>query len=86
MTSILLGLDLIRLRSGLADHSEIECPICEDFLVISQPDEQSPDHLLGTCTECGSWFLIDEAEELMLRLPGIGALRDAESSSRGAVA
>jgi hypothetical protein len=86
MTSILLGLDLIRLTSGLADASGIECPGCDDLLVIHQPDEQSPDHLLGTCRECGAWFLIDEAGELMLRLPAVGALRDAQSASRGAVA
>jgi hypothetical protein len=54
--------------------------------VIHQPDERSPDNLLGTCMECGSWFLINETEEFMLRLPEVEALRDAQSSARGAVA
>jgi hypothetical protein len=79
MTSVLLGLDLIRLTPGHADHAGIECPSCKDPLVIHQPDERSPDHLLGVCTECGSWFLIDETEELMLRLPPVAVLRDAHS-------
>ncbi len=86
MTSILFSLDLIRLTSGLLDHSGSECPICDGLLLIHQPDERSPDHLLGTCMECGSWFLINEAEEFMLRLPEVEALRDAQSSTREAVA
>ena len=86
MTSILLSLDLIRMTSGLTDDSGRECPICEGHLAIHQPNEQAPDHLLGTCEGCGTWFLIDEAEELMLRLPREEDLRDAQSSSRGAVA
>ncbi len=86
MTSILFGLDLIRPTSGLADRSGIKCPICDDLLVIHQPDERSPDHLLGTCLECGTWFLIYGGEELMLRLPEVEAVRDAISSSRGASA
>ena len=86
MTSILLSLDLIRMASCHADHLGVACPICDSLLMIHQPDEGSPDQLLGTCTECGSWFLIDERENLMVRLPPKEAFRDAQSQSRGAVA
>jgi hypothetical protein len=86
MTSILLSLDVIRLTSEDAECSGSECPLCAGLLAIHQPDEQLPDHLLGTCMECQTWFLIDEAEGLMLRLPKVEAVRDASSSPRGAVA
>ncbi len=86
MPSILLNLDLFGQSSECVDDLGRGCPICEGFLAIHQPDEQAPHHLVGTCEGCGSWFLIDDAEGLMLRLPTAEDLRDARSSSRGAVA
>jgi hypothetical protein len=86
MTSIRLSLDLIRLTSGLPDHAGSACPVCEGVLAIHQPDEQSPERLLGTCMECRSWFLIDEAGALMLRLPEAADLDEDRSSSRADVA
>lgn len=45
------------------------CPVCSHDLDIHQPDEGSPERLLGTCPECGSWFLIDPDLGQILLLP-----------------
>ena len=86
MTSISVDLDLIRLTSSPFDCLMIPCPSCDDRLVIHQPDEQSPDRLLGTCEGCRDWFLLDEAGEVMVRLPNLEALRGTQLSLRGALA
>jgi uncharacterized protein YbaR (Trm112 family) len=86
MASILLCVDLIRLGSGRADPPGFQCPSCEEDLVIHQPDEGSPEQLLGICEECGAWFLIDEAEGFLLRLPVTDLLRDASAYRRGDIA
>jgi len=82
MTSILVRLDLSDVTSGLAASSSMQCPNCDDPLVMHQPDEQSPDRLLGTCEECGAWFLLDLAGEVMVRLPDVESLRETQSSSQ----
>jgi hypothetical protein len=86
MTSILLAVEPIRQDFGLPNRTDIECPSCKDPLVVHQPDERSPDQLLGICMECGTWFLIDEAGGFLIPLPGVEILRDAASSSLATVA
>ena len=76
MTSILLSLDLIRLTSDPDDPLVFQCTSCHDSLVLHQPDEDLPDRLLGTCQECRTWFLIDRATEVMVKLPDENTLRD----------
>ena len=55
------------------------CRTCGSALALHQPDEKTPEHLLGTCGDCGDWFLIvvtrDGAEALMFNLPVIAAIR-----------
>jgi hypothetical protein len=77
MASILLTLDLIRLIPDPGDPSEILCPACHERLTLHQPDQKSPDRLLGTCAGCRAWYLIDLALAVMFRLPGEEDLRDA---------
>jgi hypothetical protein len=77
MTSILLSLDLIRLTSDPDHPLVVQCASCHDSLVIHQPDEDLPYRLLGTCPECRTWFLIDGAMEVMVKLPDENTLRDA---------
>ena len=76
MASIELKLDLIRLSPDLAQALDVQCSTCHDSLVIHQPDETRPDRFLGTCLECGDWFLIDAAKHVMVRLPDQDALRE----------
>jgi hypothetical protein len=35
------------------------CRDCQARLNTHQPDEDRPEHLLGTCPECGKWYLIE---------------------------
>jgi hypothetical protein len=35
------------------------CRACQARLNIHQPDENRPEHLLGTCPSCGKWYLIE---------------------------
>ena len=77
MTSIRLALEVIRLRPGSDDLSEIDCPDCHGPIVIHQPDEGLPDRLIGICDTCTGWFLIESSAGLMVRLPDEECLRDA---------
>jgi hypothetical protein len=40
-----------------------ECRDCRVPLNVHQPDEDRPDHLLGTCARCGAWYLIELGAE-----------------------
>jgi hypothetical protein len=55
------------------------CRSCESKLAIHQPDENAPEHLLGTCVDCGAWYLIeivlDGTEAFLLDLPNIALFR-----------
>jgi len=75
MESVAFKLDLIRLNPDLAHALDVHCVSCRDSLVLNQPDETRPDRFLGTCVECGDWFLIDAAHNVMVRLPDQDALR-----------
>jgi hypothetical protein len=77
MTSIHLALEIIRLRPGIDDLSDIDCPDCHAPMIIHQPDESLPDRLIGICDSCTGWFLIEAAAGLIVRLPDDEALRDA---------
>ena len=37
------------------------CQKCEAELTVHQPEETRPDQLLGTCSGCGAWHLIERA-------------------------
>ena len=77
MTSIRLALEIIRLRPGSEDPSEIDCPDCQGPMIFHQPDERLPDRLIGICDSCTVWFLVESSAGLMVRLPGEESLRDA---------
>ncbi len=86
MKSIYLDLDLIGLDANPNGPLRVGCPSCLDDLTVHQPDQQSPDRLLGTCEECRAWFLIDTDGGIMVRLPSVEAFRGTQLSPRGAVA
>jgi hypothetical protein len=79
MTSRSLTLDLIPLPPSNEDRSVASCPACGDDLAIHQPDEQQPGRLLGTCSSCLAWYLIDAAAAVMVRLPDKDALSPRRS-------
>ncbi len=77
MTSIHLTLDFIRIPGERGGRSRLRCPLCTEVLTLHQPDEQSPDRLLGTCTECDTWFVLDAAAGFLVRLPAVEDLQAA---------
>ena len=83
MTSISLALDRIHPNPVADDVVEMACPRCHNCLSIHQPDEQLPDRLLGTCEECRTWFLINAAAGVIVRLPNEEEMERARSTSTG---
>jgi hypothetical protein len=67
-----------------------QCRKCQTALNIHQPDEDRPEHLLGTCAHCGEWYLIEYGpgltEAFLFDLPNATLLRatiaTAKSPSR----
>ncbi len=55
----------------LAAEAEVLCTGCDAVLDIHQPDTECPDRFLGTCPECGAWFLIDDQVHLMIPVPDL---------------
>ncbi len=51
-------LDVIPFVRHAEDPAWILCPDCAEPLELHQPDERSPDRLLGICDCCRRWFLI----------------------------
>jgi hypothetical protein len=47
---------------------ELACPSCQSFLEIHQPDPALPERLLGTCTHCQAWTLVDVGDDGQIRL------------------
>ncbi len=71
MKPLATPLELIRFEC----LDEILCGRCQTVLERHQPDGERPDRLLGTCYECGTWYLIDTEAGLMYSLPDVAALR-----------
>lgn len=51
----------------------LECWECGSRLLLSQPDSEEPHRFLGTCGDCGQWYLIEQPEMasqlFMIELP-----------------
>ncbi len=52
--------------------AELPCPRCQHPLTIHLPDPDLPDRLLGTCSECKSWFLLDGGTGNLAALAALG--------------
>lgn len=50
---------LIGFSNGAEGFAALACRNCGVPLDLHQPGVEFPDRLLGTCEECGSWFLVD---------------------------
>ncbi len=73
--SVVLGLFLIPSHAKVG----VRCPSCTKALVLHQPDQENPDRLLGVCTRCEDWFLMDlgpdEAAWIVVPLPDAAFFR-----------
>jgi hypothetical protein len=61
------------------------CGDCQATLNVHQPDENRPDHLLGTCDACGRWFLIEigtKREAFLFDLPNVTLIREAVAAGK----
>jgi hypothetical protein len=62
------------------------CQKCQTKLDINQPQENDPNELLGTCSHCGCWHLIqvspDGAEALLFNVPGVDFVRATLAEAR----
>jgi hypothetical protein len=63
------------------------CLGCDQPLGLTQPEAEEPSRLVGTCGECGRWYLLDwhpgSGEGLMLLLPTHEGLLDAAGGRAG---
>ena len=55
---------------------DILCARCQNALERHQPDGERPDQMLGTCNDCGTWYLIDSEGAVMFTLPDVASLRN----------
>src|SRR5262245_1295201 len=81
MTSLSLALDQIHPNLVADDAAGLVSPQCHAYLLIHQPDLHWPDRLLGTCSECRTWFLISAATGVIVRLPDEEDLGRARATS-----
>jgi hypothetical protein len=66
MTRQSLGLVTFRLERisvTMGQEEPASCPRCREILDVTQPDPEAPDRLIGTCTGCGSWFLMEQSPD-----------------------
>ena len=49
--------------------------VCHSPLDRHQPVDATPERLVGTCDECGTWFLINDETHVMVPLPDIWSAR-----------
>ncbi len=61
---------------GVPTKGVARCLSCKEDLALHQPDVERPDRLLGTCHECGRWYLIDDEAHIMAALPDLRAHRN----------
>lgn len=74
------NLDVLRFPKPIAELGEMNCPYCSGPLLMSQPDLDSPERLLGVCRLCSHWFLLDLIpnldEGILSKLPELQVIRE----------
>ena len=68
MDFVPLSLQVARWETKTGFESLV-CGRCETPLAFHQPEPRTPEHILATCEECDSWYLLDVSRRWMLRLP-----------------
>ena len=68
-----VSLTMARFSTPRDRFSGVMCLSCEIDLDLHQPDPGSPDRLLGICSGCQHWFILDlvpdEDEGVMVLVP-----------------
>jgi hypothetical protein len=61
----------------------VYCLKCESYLDLHIPNPETPECMLGTCLDCGSWYLVDYTAGALALLPKLSKLmrRPAAPSS-----
>jgi hypothetical protein len=63
-----------------------KCRDCQVELNLHQPDEDRPEHMLGTCARCGEWYLIEfgknSREAFLFDLANVRTIRQTLSAAR----
>lgn len=58
--------------------SALKCRDCKGVIDIHQPNPAQPERILGTCSKCGSWYLIEPQTEgdrtMVLQLPDLAEI------------
>lgn len=85
--TIVLNAKAGRLPVGPGGFTELKCLDCGAPLEVHQPDHESPDRLVATCTDhCGGWHLIDCSARarggFVLRLPSPADVETAYRAGR----
>jgi len=52
----------------------VYCLTCQIPLDLHIPNPETPECMIGTCLECGSWYLIDHAIGALALLPNLSKL------------
>jgi hypothetical protein len=77
--SVSVALELIHLSTLPDDLDRLHCLHCRSDIAIHQPDESSPERMLGVCKACKYWFLMDRvpgtSEAILVLLPDGGHFR-----------
>lgn len=77
---VTLRLERVRFRPT-PDHGPLDsCPRCSGHLLMTQPDPENPDRMIGTCLDCESWYLAEWTSEdatlELVALPSRAASRE----------
>lgn len=52
----------------------ISCVLCRAPLELHIPQVDKPERMLGTCVDCGAWYLLDHTVGSLALLPSTEAL------------
>ncbi len=65
---------------------EVGCADCGASLEVHQPDMSLPERLLGTCEQCGAWYLVvcraSRLDVVIMRMPEDAAIDQAAERLR----
>jgi hypothetical protein len=68
-----MTLRIAPVQVGGEDATWVCCLNCGAPLEVHQPDSEDPGRFIGTCDQCGRWYLLDwvplTVEGVMLMLP-----------------
>ena len=71
--TISLEMPFAAISHCVQDEEWVCCLNCDQPLGLSQPENEEPERLIGTCSGCGRWYLLDwhpgSNEGVMLLLP-----------------